>query len=239
MKWGAVLPLGLIMFLAISTQGHAQTNFYNIDDSNSAWGSCSNCAGGQNLADIFWMAPFQTSPSRDGNSTQLYISASKPFANVLFWRKLGPQDWATHFTWDFWIYPGQASLSAQALEYDAFQFAGGREYMFGSECAYGTGLWDVWNQKAGTWVHTSLACKPFKPDTWHHIVWQVHRSSDGNMHYDSLTLDGVQHTLNLSEPSGPMPSGWTDNLGVQWQLDTAGAPLTFSEWVDNVKLTVR
>jgi len=30
-----------------------------------------------------------------------------------------------------------------------------------------------------------------------------------------------------------------DDLGVQWQLDTSGSPLTFNEWIDNVKLTVQ
>ena len=84
----------------------------------------------------------------------------------------------------------------------------------------------------GVWVPTQIRCQPFAPNVWHHIVSQVH-------HYDSLTLDGVQHSLNLAEPSGPLPLGWTDNLGVQWQLDTASSPLAFSEWIDNVKLTIR
>jgi hypothetical protein len=59
------------------------------------------------------------------------------------------------------------------------------------------------------------------------------------MHYDSLTIDGVKYPVNLAEPSGPLPSGWTDNMGVQWQLDTSAAPLTFNEWMDEVKLTIR
>jgi hypothetical protein len=44
--------------------------------------------------------------------------------------------------------------------------------------------------------------------------------------------------MSAPELSGPLPAGWTDNLGVQWQLDAAGVPLTFSEWIDNVKLTI-
>ena len=59
------------------------------------------------------------------------------------------------------------------------------------------------------------------------------------MHYDSVTLDGITHYLNITEPSGPLPSGWTDNLGVQWQLDTGAAPITFDEWVDKVNLTIQ
>jgi hypothetical protein len=236
-KWGFVC-LVLITALAAS-QAQTVKTFSNVDDTSaSGWGSCSNCAGGQNLADVFWVAPFQTTPSRDGHSTEFYVSAAKPYANVLFWRKLGAVNSATHLTWDFWVYLDKASLSAQALEYDAFQFVNGLEFMFGTECVYRTGYWEIWNQKAGNWVQTKLPCKAFTPNAWHHVVWQFHRTTDNMMHFDAVTLDGVLHTLNLSQPSGPLPAGWASDLGVQWQLDTAGAPLTFSEWVDNVKLTV-
>ncbi len=213
--------------------------FSNIDDNNTGWGSCTTCAGGANIADVYWMAQFQTTPSRDGNGTQFYISASQPYSDVLFWEKLGAQDWATQFTWDFWVYLDDASLGAQALEYDFFQFVAGTEYMFGTQCGYASGYWDVWNQGTVTWVQTSVACQQFAPNLWHHIVWQVHRTSDTLMHYDTLTLDGIQYPVNMTEASGPLPVGWTDNLGVQWQLDTASAPLAFNEWIDNVKLTIR
>jgi hypothetical protein len=239
-KWGVVwLLLVTLLVSAAQGQNHKKIVFSNIDDNSTGWGSCTTCAGGVNNADLYWRDPFQTTPSRDGNSTKFYISASQPYSNVLFWEKLEARDWATQFTWDFWVYLDNASLGAQALEYDMFQFVGGVEYMFGTQCAYGTGSWDVWNEGAGTWVPTKLACQPFTPNAWHHIVWQVHRTSDTQMHYDSLTLDGIQYSLNLTEPSGPLPLDWTDNLGVQWQLDTASAPLSFNEWIDNVKLTIQ
>src|SRR5262245_31809256 len=111
--------------------------------------------------------------------------------------------------------------------------------MFGSQCVYATGYWEVWNAGGGTWVQTSLPCQKFTPNTWHHIVWQTHRTTDRQMYYDSLTLDEVQNTLNLSEPSGPLPAGWKDNLGVQWQIDSAAAPLAANVWIDKVKLTIR
>jgi hypothetical protein len=219
-------------------QGHKKI-YSNIDDFSAGWGSCTDCAGGANNAEIYWMAPFQTTPSRDGSSTEFYVSASQPYSNVLFWEKLGAQTWATRFTWDFWVYLDSASLGAQALEYDVFQFVAGVEYMFGSQCVYASGYWDIWNQGGSGWVQTQLPCKKFTPNVWHHIVWQLHRTSDQQVHYDSLTLDGVLHTLNLTQPSGPLPTGWSDNLGVQWQIDTGTAPLTTSEWIDNVKLTIR
>ena len=83
--------------------------------------------------------------------------------------------------------------------------------MFGSQCAYVSGHWDVWNQQTGHWVQTGLACKRFTPNVWHHIVWNVHRTS-GEMHFDSLTLDGQVNTINMAEPSGPLPKGWSDSL---------------------------
>ena len=237
MKWG-LLTLVLSFCICIP-ESWAQQTISNIDDQSGGWGSCSGCAGGKTKADVFWMAPFQTKPSRDGSSKQFYVSSSHKFSDVLFWKKVGAHNTATHFTWDFWVYLDNDSLKAQSLEYDIFQFTGGRKYMFGTECEYNTGHWAIWNAKAGGWVPTALPCKRFTPSVWHHIVWQVHRTSDQKMHYDSLILDGVTHVLNLAEPSGPLPSGWLDDLGVQWQLDTPSSPLTFNEWVDSVKLTVQ
>jgi hypothetical protein len=213
--------------------------FSNIDDRTSGWGRCTHCAGGKNKADIYWKAQFQTSPSKDGDSTQFYVSASRPNSNVLFWDKLGAHNSASQFTWDFWVYVDDASVSAQALEYDLFQYVSGREYMFGTQCDYATGYWDVWNAAARSWVPSRVTCKPFTPKVWHRIVWKFHRTSDTKMHYDSLTLDGVMHSVNQVEPSGLLPTTWTNDLGVQWQLDTPAAPLTFSEWIDDVRLTIQ
>ncbi len=238
MKLGIVTLL-LGVFFLVAGQVQAQTVFSDLDDKTTGWGSCTTCAGGTNNAAVYWMAQNQTSPSLTGNSTEFYISASKPYADVLFWKKIGAQDAATHFTWDFWVYLDNASYYAQALEYDLFQFTHGVEYMFGSQCDYASGHWDVWNQSTNKWVQSPVACHKFTPKVWHHIVWQYHRTTDTKMHFDSLTVDGVYHAVNMTEPSGPMPSGWTDNMGVQWQLDTAASAQSFHEWVDKVKLTIQ
>jgi len=233
-----VSPLLLTAFLGGLSQASTKT-FTNIDQSNTGWGSCTSCAGGQHNADSYWKAQFQTSPSKDGSSTEFYISASKSYSNALFWDHLGAQDFATHFTWDFWVYPGTNSIHAQALEYDMLQNVGGREYMFGTQCNYGSGYWDVWNQSTLHWTQTSLKCTKFSVNTWHHIVWNFHRTtSDTKMYFDSVTLDGVLHNINMSESSSAMPKGWSDGLSVQWQLDTAASALTFSEYIDEVKLTI-
>src|SRR5262245_55267404 len=123
MKFGQVwLLLAVCLFSATSVQAQRKKVFSNIDDNQAGWGLCTACAGGSNNADVYWMTQFQFSPSRDGDSTQFYVSASQPYSNVLFWEKLGAQNWATQFTWDFWVYLDNGSLSAQAVEYDLFQF---------------------------------------------------------------------------------------------------------------------
>jgi hypothetical protein len=232
----------LLVCLSVATSiaqaQSSKTTISNIDDNTSGWGSCTDCAGGKHDADIYWMAQFQTAPSKDGDSTQFYVSASKPNSNVLFWDKLGAHNSASQFTWDFWVYLDNASLSAQALEYDLFQYVSGVDYMFGTQCTYSSGYWDVWDMGSRAWVPTQVKCNKFTPKVWHHIIWQFHRTSDTKMHYDSLTLDGVVYPVNQVQRSGRLPKGWSEDLGVQWQLDTPTSPLTFNEWVDKVKVTI-
>ncbi|HEV2117782.1 MAG TPA: hypothetical protein VGR48_17235, partial [Terriglobales bacterium] len=153
-------------------------------------------------------------------------------------------DSVTHFTWDFHFRVDSASLNAEALEFDIFQFIVPTEYMFGSQCTYSTGMWDIWNAGSHHWVAISVPCRRFKPNVWHHITWQVHRTtSDNMMHYDSLTIDNTKHAIGVAEPSGALPTGWSDMMGVQWQLDGPGntslLPISFNEWIDKASLTVK
>jgi hypothetical protein len=246
MRVTLVSLLGLCIFTTSFVL--AQTTYSNIDDIQkyappTGWGSCTSCAGGANTVDSYWMALNQTTPSLDGASTEFHMTASKQWADVLFWNKLGPNTSATHFTWSFYFRVSSSSTNLAALEFDIFQFIVPVEYMFGSQCTYTTGYWDVWNASTHKWVQTSLGCTKFTTNTWHHIVWNVHRTTtDNKMHYDSLTIDGVQHTLNIAEPSGALPSGWSNMMGVQWQLDGPGnlnlLPITANEWIDKVSLKV-
>jgi hypothetical protein len=96
-------------------------------------------------------------------------------------------------------------------------------------------------------VATRSACVEFQPNTRYHLTYQFHRDASGNEHYDSLKMvqynnkgNGSSKTYSwgLSYPSGPMPAGWTDNLGVQFQMDIGAQGATLQEWVDQVSLSV-
>src|SRR5437868_7819756 len=154
---GSFLPVLLFTAVAFSS-----TTYYNIDDRTTGWGWCTDpsCAGGQNSASAYWMAQFQSTPALDGNSTEFYVANTSQYADVLFWNKLGPNDAVTHFQWSFKVQVDAASVAAQALEFDIFQFVGAQEYMFGTQCNYAAGLWDVWNGGGQKWVHTAVPCTP-------------------------------------------------------------------------------
>jgi diadenosine tetraphosphatase ApaH/serine/threonine PP2A family protein phosphatase len=244
----------LCLALLVSSAVWGQTYTYSNLDASTAvdngsgigWGSCVTCAGGGSNATIS-TSPFQTQPSVDGASRDFYISGAT-YTNGLWWYKVGPNDAVSHFKSDFWVYFNSGTQHAQALEFDTFQFIAGQEYMFGTQCDYASGTWDVWNMGAHAWVHSAVACPRFKFNTWYHLTWTFHRTSpDNHEHYDSLTV--VQHTssgkvasnntykFDMAFPSGPTPAGWSDNLGVQFQMDIGATGASMEEWVDEVTLT--
>jgi hypothetical protein len=244
-----------LFLIMASTTVWSQT-YGSIDDSTAVdngiagaagWGSCVTvtCAGGDGMGSIA-SSPFQTSPSVDGASRDFYINGAA-FTNGLWWYKVGPNDAVSHFVLDFWVYVDNSVRSAQALEFDAFQFNNGVEYMFGTQCDYASGTWDVWNMGGRQWMQTGLACSQFQPNTWYHLSWKFHRTSPDNYeHYDSLSIQQVgkngrvnthTHNFRLAFPSDLMPSGWTENMGVQFQMDVSGSGGAMQEWVDGVTLT--
>ncbi len=243
-----MLCIGIVL-LCLSVLALASTTYTNIDDQTNTdngttgWGSCTTCAGGQNDASVFWMAQNQTTPSVDGASTAFHISGPQ-FSNALWWYKVGPNSTVSNFKFDFWAQvDANAALYAQALEFDTFQFTGGRRFMFGTQCDYARGVWDVWNDGGNKWVPTSISCPKFVAGDWYHVTWSFHRKGS-RTYYDQLTvvqydsnnnqLASNTYNVGLQESSGT--TSW-NNLGVQFQLDLNSSGGTCTMWVDEVSLT--
>jgi hypothetical protein len=211
--------------------------FASIQQTSASWGSCgtTDCAGGSGTGS-FWQAFSQGSPSLGGSSMELYRDGV--YANALWWRKFGNYNWATNLLLDFYVQLDQDSLTnAQSLEFDPFQFVGGYNYMAGSQCNYAAGLWDIYDAADGHWVHTTVPCKKFSADTWHHIQWYV--TVDHTAHtytYVTLVVDGQPYSIGMTE--GAKNNGWNNNVGVQWQLDVNSKGDGYHEWVDQASLTV-
>jgi hypothetical protein len=126
----------------------------------------------------------------------------------------------------------------QAAEYDQFLFAGGYRAMQGSQCVKG-GDWDIWNSQGGSWVDSGLACNLLTTaNTVQHIIWDTHLDPSSStacsgypcIHYDKLTLNGVVHALNLTQPYSTSSDG--NAVGIQPQIDCSEAGGTCSEYVD-------
>ena len=151
---------------------------------------------------------------------------------------------------DLWIYPTGAASVAGSYEFDQFDFSSSTrvEFMWGSQCNKVDHLWQVFDQLHGHWINTSVKCS-LTPNTWHRVRWDVHRvNGDTNrcsgmpcMYYDTLTVDGTVHPVNVKYPAGHLPRGWGSSVGLQVQIDigATGGPVTVDEFLDMAEFTAR
>ncbi len=170
-------------------------------------------------------------------SSREFIISGQAWADALWIHKLGPDNHATHFLWDFYVYfDTDSAANAFAAEYDFWQSRGGWKHMIGSQCVFGENHWDVWDSPAYKWVNTGIPCPRFSPNTWHHIAWDVERISDSQYRYNTLWVD--DKTIPISRVFNAEAANWNDEMGVQWQLDQDGQGNPIKEWVDHVTLTM-
>jgi hypothetical protein len=215
----------------------ADAIWYNHIEDRGNWNWCHDpgCAGGSGSGS-YWMSQHESSPSRDGSATQFYNSGV--WANALWWQKVGANNSKRNFLWDFWIYLDDASrTSGQSLEFDAFQFVGGYNYMMGTQCDYGASKWDTWDEASGHWIHSNISCPKFSSNTWHHIQWYMTTNTSNHTYtYRTLVVDGHSYTVNITHSAKNLH--WGDNVGVQWQLDVNATGRGFHEWIDNASLAI-
>jgi len=170
------------------------------------------------------------SPSLSGNAAQFNLGGTMVYTDVLWNNHLigdgssqGLPD-SNHtlvqtlhnFTYDVYFY-GTNMGASQALEFDVNQFFDNLGFTWGHECRIAGGNeWDVWNNVSLKWIPTGIACNP-KSNAWNHLTIQVQRTSDNQLFYQSITLNGVTNTVN--QYSGPYSApGWW-GITVNYQMD--------------------
>ena len=203
---------------------------------SDGWESCSSCAGGQSSTGDYWTAGWRESPSMSGNSREFFLGG--PAWDAALWiKKLGQNNWASHFLWDFWVrFDDTSAANVWTAEYDLWQSINGQEFMIGTHCNFGENHWDIWDSKNWRWAPTDIPCPRFAPNDWHHIQWYFERWGSYQYHYGIMIVDGK--VFNLDRTFGSNGTDWSDGLGVQWQLDKNGSDAPLHEWVDNVKLSI-
>jgi hypothetical protein len=185
------------------------------------------------------------SPSLSGNATQYGIGGTGPYWDVLFNNHLigdgssqGMPDLdhkivpsLHNFTYDVYFYGSNLGL-AQAVEFDLNQFFDGMGFIWGHECRVAGGNeWDIWDNINQHWVPTGVPCYP-NNNAWNHLTIQVQRTSNNQLLYQSITLNGVTHTLNLYYNPGSAP-GWY-GITVNYQMDGNNQQSPYSVYLDKL-----
>jgi hypothetical protein len=188
-----------------------------------------------------------TSPSVSGNATRHNIGGQTQYADIL-WNNHLIGDFSSqglpdsshtlapklhNFTYDVWFF-GNNIPASQALEFDINQFVNGKSFIWGHECRIAGGhQWDVWNNKAAKWVPTGVPCNPLN-NAWNHLVLQVQRTSNDQLLFKSITLNGSTATLNHLD--SPTSTSWY-GVTINYQQDLNHVPTPYSIWLDKLNFS--
>jgi hypothetical protein len=185
------------------------------------------------------------SPSLSGNATQYNIGGTGPYWDVLFNNHLigdgssqgMPDENHTivpnlhNFTYDVYFF-GSNLAASQALEFDFNQFFDGMGFIWGHECRIAGGNeWDIWDNVNAYWVHTGIPCYP-NNNQWNHLTLQVQRTSNNQLLYQSITLNGQTYTLNKYYNPGAA-AGWY-GITVNYQMDGNSQQSPYSIYLDKL-----
>ena len=198
---------------------------------------------------ITWsMYQGMNSPSLSGSSTRYSIGGTGPYWDVLFNNHLigdfssqGLPDTAKTlvpslhgFTYDVYFFGSNLGAS-EALEFDINQFFGGLGFIWGHECRIAGGhQWDIWDNVSARWVSTGIPCYP-NNNAWNHLTIQVERTSDDRLHYKTITLNGVTHTVNAYYNHGAAP-GWY-GITINYQMDGNSTQTPYTVYLDKLAFT--
>jgi hypothetical protein len=196
----------------------------------------------------FSSTPGINSPSLTGKATQYSIGGTNDYGDALFNNHLigdlssqGMPD-TNHtlvpslhnFTYDVYFF-GSNLEASQALEFDINQFFNNMGFIFGHECRIAGGHeWDVWNNVSHQWIPTGIACNPVD-NTWNHLTIQVQRTSDNQLLYQSITLNGVTGTVNQYYSPGSAPGWW--GITINYQMDGNYKQSPYSVYLDRLSFS--
>lgn len=207
---------------------------------------CSSCKSGG--PQVTWGSQQGISnPSQSGSSTQFDVGGKTPYSDAL-WNNHLIGDFSSqglldsgktlapslhNFVYDVYFYADNLPLS-QALEFDINQFVNGKSFIWGHECRIAGGnQWDIWDDQAMKWHPTGIACNP-KNNAWNHLTIQVQRTSDDQLLFQTITLNGKTATLNYKEP--PTSTGWY-GVTINYQMDGNRSQQPYSIWLDNLNFS--
>jgi len=197
----------------------------------------------------FWMNQGVNSPSMDGKAAEVYVGGSSGYGDTLWNNHLigdlssqGMPDnnhtlvpTLTNFTYDVYFYGTDLAVS-QALEFDVNQFFNSMGFIFGHQCVIAGGHgWDIWDDQSNAWIATGIPCNP-NSNSWNHVTLKVQRTSNNQLTYQSITLNGVTNTLNWTYNHGSAPSSWY-GITINYQQDGNEYQQGYDVYLDELTFT--
>jgi Putative Ig domain len=240
--------------IAVSNAAPTGNSFAELQQSTgwSAYGQGPpdfvNCSPSPCDGITFSMSQGIASPSLSGDSAQFSLGGTAVYSDAFFNNHLigdlssqGMPD-PNHtlvptfhnFTYDVYFYAVDLALS-QALEFDVNQYFDNMGFTWGHQCRIAEGsVWDVWDNVNQKWVPTGVACNPVS-NSWNHLTIQVQRTSDNQVLYESVTLNGVTSSINQYYSPGSAV-GW-NGIVISYQVDGNYEQSPYSVYLDNLTLT--
>ena len=181
-----------------------------------------------------------SSPSLSGASMQLSETtlATSTQTNALFVHLAPSCDACRYFTFDFETYPvGFGSTDNLEADYGNFDLTDMLDIMFGGQCNYSNGLWQIANQTSG-WTSTAVSCTALTDGAFHHVILTGHVVGT-TQNYDTISIDGTVHTIGMTLPVTALPTGYASTMFTQFQLDKGAttSAQTLTTYIDNVNFT--
>ena len=239
--------------ITVNSSGSTFSNLHNSGGWNGyaqqppTYADCNSCtpAGpGTTWAMYQWVK----SPTLSGNSAQFDIGGNMDYSDVL-WNNHLIGDFSSqglpdtnhtlvptlhNFTYDVYFYGSNLGAS-QALEFDINQFFNGLGFTWGHECRIAGGNeWDVWDNVGMKWVPTGISCYPLE-NAWNHLTVQGERTSSNQLLYQSITFNGVTHTLNWTYAPFSAP-GWY-GITINYQMDGNYEQSAYDVYLDKLNFT--
>ncbi|MBZ5649153.1 MAG: hypothetical protein LAO18_01570 [Acidobacteriia bacterium] len=230
--------------VTIKVSGNTLTNL-QARDGWRGWGElapayevCTDCQ-----PEVTW------SMTQTGGATTFDIGGTKPYSDVLWsYPVVGPASVLNlpdknktlvpslkNFIYDAYFFSSTIAAS-QVLEFDVSQYFGGKSFIYGSQCRIAGGHeWDIWDNVNRHWVSAGIACNPVNND-WNHVVVRFQRTSDNQVLYQSITLNGVTHDINRTFAPYSAPSDWY-GITVKFQMDGNYKQTPYSVKVDKLNFT--
>ncbi|MGH9501411.1 MAG: hypothetical protein ACRD20_01025 [Terriglobales bacterium] len=187
--------------------------------------------------------------TQSSSATQFDIGGTVPYSDVLWVNAVIGQGSTQglsdgdhtlvpnlrNFIYDAYFFSSNTAAS-QGLEFDINQYLDGQSFIWGNQCRIAGGhVWDIWDNINQKWVGTGIPCNPLN-NAWNHVTIQVQRTSDNQLLYQSIALNGVVSSVNQSYAPGSAPSGWY-GITLNFQMDGDYKQTPYNVQVDKLHFT--